>query len=273
VLPLAAVVTVAIVGFAVRSNPGPGASSPPAPSDLLERVSADGVVHIAVSNAAPQTQTSGNAYLGFDVDVAKGVASWLGVRPDIQFAPPEEILLGNGGWELSFPSHALPDGLSGVLVGPRYYTWPAWLVVQAASSIDSIAALDGAAICVVEGSSGAGWLTGTSATDTTLVTSPPVGATIIQRASDQACIAAVATGDAEASVTGRAAGHRLRQPRPPRHHRIAGDPAAARAPWCATRTPSGIQLPSRPPSMQPSPTSGPRASSRSCRAVRSGVRT
>lgn len=200
-LPLAAAVIVVVAGLAIRSNLGPGATSSAGPNDMLGHIRAGGVVHIAVSNEAPQAQTTGGAYIGFDVDVANAVAGWIGVRPDLQFVSPNEILRGTGDWELAFPSHTLPDSLTAAVAGPHYYMWPAWLIVEDGSAFDSIAALNGTAICVVDGAPGADWLAGASTPDTAYVASAPLDASIVRRATDELCLAALASGEAQAAVT------------------------------------------------------------------------
>lgn len=201
-LPLAAVVTVAVIGLGIRSTFSPGASPSADTNDMLARIRADGVVHIAVSNETPQAETTGGAYIGFDVDVARAVWGWLGVLADVTFVSPAEILQGNGDWQLAFPSHSLKDDIPGAFVGPRYYGWPSWLVVASDSPVASIEGLSGAAICVVAGTSADAWLTGASLpTDTTSTIPAPLDATIVQRATDNDCLAALASGDAQAAVT------------------------------------------------------------------------
>ena len=200
-LPLAAVVTVAVVGLAVRFNLGPGATPSPRSDDLLARITADGVVRIAVSDEAPQAPTTGGAFIGFDVDVAQALAAELGVRADLQLVAPGTIVLGEGSWELALPSRSLPDDLIGAIAGARYYDWPAWLVVEAESSVDSIDDLNGSAICVVAGSPGAAWLSGTNVRDTAFSVEAPFDAKAVPRPNDEACLTALAAGEADAAVT------------------------------------------------------------------------
>ena len=200
-MPMAAVLTIVVAGLALRVGFGPGATPTPRPGELLARITADGVVRIAVSNEAPQTATTGGAYIGFDVDVANAVAEALGVRADIQMLAPDEILAGSGTWELAFPSSALPDPLVGALLGPGYYAWPDWLVVESGSAVTTVDDLAGSTICVVEGSPGAAWLVGDAPVLADFPFPAPAAATSIERASDEACIAALADGQAQAAVT------------------------------------------------------------------------
>ena len=199
-LPLAAVVTIAVVGLAVRFNIGPGATPSPR-GDLLAQIIADGVVRIAVSNEAPQIPTTGGAFAGFDVDVAQALADELGVRAEVQLVPPGAILLGEGSWELALPSALLPDDLVGAVAGPAYYDWPAWIVVESDASATTIGDLDGADICVVVGSPGAAWLANGSPRDAAISLSAPIGAIAVPRPSDEACRSALANGEADAAVT------------------------------------------------------------------------
>lgn len=199
-LPLAAVVTIAVVGLAVRFDIGPGATPSPR-GDLLAQITAHGVIRIAVSNEAPQIPTTGGAFAGFDVDVAQAVTDELGVQAEIQLVAPGSILLGEGDWELAFPSRTLPEALIGAVPGARYYDWPAWLVVETGSSVDSVADLDGSEICVVAGSPGAAWLAGITVRDTELSLAVPVDAAAVTRPDDEACLTALAIGEADAAVT------------------------------------------------------------------------
>jgi len=200
-LPLAAVVTIAVVGLAVRFGLGPGATPSSGPRDLLARVAEAGVVRIAVSNEAPQTPTTGGAFTGFDVDVAQAVAAKLGLRAELQLMGPDKILQGSDTWELAFPSHSLPGDLIGAVSGARYYDWPAWLVVGTGSSVDSIDDLNGSQICVVTGSPGVAWLAGGDLRDTAFSLAVPFQATAVERPDDEACLEALATGEANAAVS------------------------------------------------------------------------
>lgn len=193
-LPLAAVITVAVVGLALRFNLGPG-------DDLLARITADGVVRIAVSNEAPQAPTTGGAFIGFDVDVARALAAELGLRAYVELVEPGTIILGEGDWELAFPSRPLPDDLTGAIAGARYYDWPAWLVVETGSSVDSSDDLDGSGICVVGGSPASAWLAGTNVRDTEFPIAAPFEAIAVPRPNDEACLSALASGEADAAVT------------------------------------------------------------------------
>ena len=200
-VPLAAVLTIVVAGLALRIGFEPGASPTANPRDLLARIRADGVLRIAVSNEAPQTAGTGGAYIGFDIDVARAVAEELGVQADIPMLSPDEILAGTGNWELAFPSSTLPDPLVGATLGPAYYAWPDWLVVESEAAVTTIDELAGSTICVVEGSQGAAWLAADGSALSDFPLSPPADATAIERASDEACTVALAEGEAQAAVT------------------------------------------------------------------------
>lgn len=199
-LPLAAVVTIAVAGLAIRFNEGPGATSSPTP-DMLARIRAAGVVHIAVTNQTPQIPTSGGEFAGFDIDVARALARELSATSELQLVSPDSILQGTGDWELALPSVVLPSQLQGALAGAAYYEWPIWLVVESGASIVSAGDLDGARICAVEGSAGASWLAGAAVRDLTVTPATPLRPTAVGAASDEACIAALADGTADAALT------------------------------------------------------------------------
>jgi ABC-type amino acid transport substrate-binding protein len=200
-LPLAAVVTFAVVGLAIQVNLPPGASPSPRYADLLARITAERVVRIAVSNEAPQIPTTGGASAGFDVDVARALAEQLGVRAEVQLVPPGTIVLGEGNWELALPSALLPVSLDGAVAGPAYYNWPAWIVVESDSSVTSIDDLNRARICVVAGSPGAAWHARRPARDLAISLLMPVNTTAVNRPNDEACLSALADGEADAAVT------------------------------------------------------------------------
>jgi ABC-type amino acid transport substrate-binding protein len=174
---------------------GPAATPAPSP-DLLARLLASGGIGIAVSNGAPQTVAQGGAYIGFDVDVAKAIARQLGMQADVTPLDPNSFAAGS--WDLALAGHAR-QSLTGVLVSEPYAWWPVWLAVPEASSLTDVAGISGARVCVVAGSAGADWLDGRVAG--VGGGSAPPGVVPVARASDDACVAAVAAGEADALLT------------------------------------------------------------------------
>jgi ABC-type amino acid transport substrate-binding protein len=176
---------------------GPGSSTPP---DLLGKLRALGTVRIAVTADPPQTTAAGGAVIGFDVDVARELATSLGLDGEVSVVAGTDILNGRGGdWDIGLPSRGSPVG-SGVTAGPAYYAWPSWLVTNATSAITSVAELDGATICAVSGTAGLELLRGGAASEGTGF-KLPTGAIVLERANDAECIEALRSGQAAAAVT------------------------------------------------------------------------
>jgi ABC-type amino acid transport substrate-binding protein len=172
---------------------GPGAT--PVPSlDLLARLRETGTIRIAVSNGAPQTVSSGGAYIGFDVDVAEAAAAELGLHARVSAVARDDFLTSD--WDVLLPGGAGVVQSRGDASEPYAY-WPIWLAAGPASTVTDLESLASATVCVVVGSTGAAWLTGDSGTEAP----PPVPAGILKRASDDECVAAVTDGTADAMVS------------------------------------------------------------------------
>jgi cystine transport system substrate-binding protein len=172
---------------------GPAATPEPTP-DLLARVMAAGSVEIAVRSTAPQTVSQGGAYIGFDIDVAKAVAQQLGLRADVTAVDPGAF--SSSTWQVALPGHDA-SGLGGAVSQPYAY-WPVWLAAGEGSAVTDLASLSGARVCVIHDSAGADWLAGKASGATTAA---PTGATALVLSSDDACVAAVSDGRADALVT------------------------------------------------------------------------
>ncbi|HEX5015734.1 MAG TPA: transporter substrate-binding domain-containing protein [Candidatus Limnocylindrales bacterium] len=182
---IAAALAIAIGGLLVWQTriTGPGAT--PAPSlDLLGRLRESGTIRIAVSSGPPQTVSAGGAYIGFDVDVAEAIAGELGLDADVSavadFAAGEADLLLPGGTGAG----------GGAEASEPYAYWPILLAAGAESPVTDLASLAGARICVVEGSTGAAWLAAQG-----------TAGSVLGRASDDECVAAVTDGSADAMVS------------------------------------------------------------------------
>ena len=193
----AAVLVVAVVLFRPPVVNGPGSSTPP---DLLARLQTEGTVRIAVTGDAPQTTAAGGAVIGFDVDVARELATSLGLDGEVSVVAGTEILAGRGGdWDIGLPSRGSFVG-SGVTAGPAYYAWPSWLVTDATSAVTTAAELEGATICAVSGTAGLAWLRGEAASEGTGF-ERPTGATVLERPNDAECVGALRSGQAAAALT------------------------------------------------------------------------
>jgi hypothetical protein len=150
---------------------GPAATPAPSP-DLLARLMAAGTVEIAVSNGPPQTVSQGGAYIGFDVAVAKAIAERLGLKAQVTAVAPDAF--PSSSWNLALPGHSI-GSLSAVDASDPYAWWPVWLAAPAGSPVTDVTALGTARVCVVRGSAGADWLSGTTGTGGRATTTAPRG--------------------------------------------------------------------------------------------------
>jgi ABC-type amino acid transport substrate-binding protein len=195
-MTVAASLTLAIgLLLAIQIMPaGPAATPEPSP-DLLARIIDAGSVEIVVSDGAPQTVSQGGAYIGFDVDIAKAVAEQLGLHANVTFVAPDGF--GSGGWDLALPGHSAAT-LGGVRASDPYSWWPVWLAAPEGSPVTDLASLGAGRVCVVGGSAGASWLAGGTANSSNPAPSP---ASTVTTGSDEACVAAVMDGRADAMLT------------------------------------------------------------------------
>lgn len=186
---LAAVVVIAVVAAAVAL---PGIVGSPAPSgDVLDALHAAGAIRMLVPEGPPQTVTAGGVRIGFDVDVARALAEELSLEPEVMPVEVDPDLPASA-WDVSVGMRDL-----GAIGESRPYAyWPAWLATDVDSGLTTLDAVAGHPICIVGSSAAEGWLR---------VIPPrapaPSGPVVVRAQSDDACIAALADGRAEALVT------------------------------------------------------------------------
>ena len=193
---IAAALAIAVGGLLITQTIGPGPAAIPSPSlDLLARLRASGSVTIAVSNGAPQTVSAGGAHIGFDIDVADAIAMELGLGGRVSALATEDFATTD--WDLALPG-GTRAGRSGGIASDPYAYWPIWLATGSASPVTDLASLASARVCIVRGSTGAAWLAGEMTSDGPHV---PAGASAVEAATDDDCVAAVTDGRADAMVT------------------------------------------------------------------------
>jgi ABC-type amino acid transport substrate-binding protein len=192
---IAAALAIAIGGLFLsgRMVSGPGATPGPSP-DLLGRLRAAGTIRVAVSNGPPQTVSAGGAYIGFDVDVAEAIAGELGLEARVSAVAGNDFATTD--WDLSLPGGGA--AAAGGVTSEPYAYWPIWLAAGSASPVTDLASLGSARVCVVEGSTGAGWLAGETSGEGVRA---PAGVSVVTAASDDACVAAVTHGGADAMAS------------------------------------------------------------------------
>ena len=146
------------------SNGGEGATE--AVDDLLAEIMSRGTIRISTDpNYAPQSflDEDGN-FVGFDVDVAKEIASRLGV--EVEFVTPDWDLItaGNWGdqWDMSVGSMTITTARQKILdfATPPYYYTPAQFAAVDGSGVETLEDLNGAAVCVGASTTYESWLMG-----------------------------------------------------------------------------------------------------------------
>lgn len=137
---------------------------------------------------------------GFDVDVAKAVGEGLGV--ETCFATPDWDIITAGSWadkwDVSIGSMTVTTARQQILdfSVPYYYT-PAMIAVRADAGINSLADLDGKALCVGTSTTYEFWLNGDTeglGLPASSIYAQPPNVTVVPLPTDQECAQAIAAG-------------------------------------------------------------------------------
>jgi ABC-type amino acid transport substrate-binding protein len=197
------VIAASLVGYLVGGARPLFVIAPDRPADRLDEVRAAGTVRIAVRPDRPQAVAADGTVDGFDVDVAREIGRSLGVAVQIVRLPSADLLAGRDRWDVALASvdEGSVDAGAFVLTDP-YYTWRRVLVVPAGSRAASVDDVRGQPICAVSGDAGQAWLVGASdGSRPTGTAAPPIPSSLILGASDDECLAALASGEVAATVT------------------------------------------------------------------------
>lgn len=171
------------------------------PQSVLEVIRASGTVRIAVQPGGPQAAGQGG-FNGFDIDVAETLAGRLGARAEVVVQPVNEIFSSGGQeYQIGLPSAPVdPEAEALYLATEPYYYWPIYAVTLEEQPVNSVADLDGQAVCAVAGSPGETWVSGVDRGSLLVRAEPPL-ALVVTRTNDEACLAEVRSGAARAFVT------------------------------------------------------------------------
>lgn len=185
----------AIAGIAVVVGTQLIRPDQPEQPDLRTRVLDAGVLRVAVRAEAPQALVPDSRLSGFDVDVARELASRLGVDVDLVTVTARQAGAGaaRGAWDISIaslPAAAFDPEV--IEAGPAYYAWPRYVLVPAASPLVSPDGLAGQVVCAVAGDAGADWASTSLASGS---------ATVVTRPTDEACLTELDAGNVSAVVT------------------------------------------------------------------------
>jgi beta-lactam-binding protein with PASTA domain/ABC-type amino acid transport substrate-binding protein len=184
----------------------PAPTVPTPAGDLLARIQAAGSIRVNVDpNGGQWSMLRANGtFDGYDVRVAREIASRLGV--DVQFTtfPMEEVVAGtwNGRWDIAMGHLATTEQRQQVLDFTQPYTYdPLQVAATGESGITDYAGLAGSPLCVASHSSAVDWLNG-ALTLTGMpgaAAAPPEGATPFVVTLDQRCRNLITNGGPEFS--------------------------------------------------------------------------
>ena len=185
-----------------------GGGAAEAADDLLAEIMSRGTIRISTDpNYAPQSflDEDGN-FVGFDVDVAKEIASRLGV--EVEFVTPDWDLItaGNWGdqWDMSVGSMTITTARQEILsfATPPYYYTPAQFAAVDGSGVETLEDLHGAAICVGASTTYESWLMGDMEglglpAASFYVDAPPADVSIVPLTVDNDCVQQIQAGRQE----------------------------------------------------------------------------
>ncbi len=198
-----------VAPVAPQSAPGSGGGgAAEAADDLLAEIMSRGTIRISTDpNYAPQSflDEEGN-FVGFDVDVAKEIASRLGV--DVEFVTPDWDLItaGNWGdqWDMSVGSMTITTARQEILsfATPPYYYTPAQFAALDGSGVETLEDLNGATICVGVSTTYESWLMGDMEglglpAASFYVDTPPADVSIVPLTVDNDCVQQIQAGRQE----------------------------------------------------------------------------
>jgi polar amino acid transport system substrate-binding protein len=197
----------------VQTTPatGEGAAAPAATEDdLLADILDRGTIRVSTDpNYEPQSFLNADGeFVGFDVDVAREIASRLGV--EIEFVTPDWDLITAGSWggqwDMSVGSMAITNGRDEVLdfAHPPYYYTPAQFAATTESGLTSLDQLNGQTICVGLSTTYETWLNGDleglGLPASSYYHEPPTDVTVIPLQTDNECAQQIQAGRNEFSA-------------------------------------------------------------------------
>jgi polar amino acid transport system substrate-binding protein len=186
------------------------AESEAAGDDLLADIQARGAIRVSTDpNYAPQSFLGPDGeFQGFDIDVAREIATRLGV--EVEFVTPDWdiITAGNWGdqWDMSVGSMTVTTGRQQVLdfADPPYYYTPAQFAAAEGSGIESVEDIAGQTVCVGVSTTYESWLNGDMEAlglpEASLYAEPPADVTVFPLTTDNECVQSIQAGREEFQV-------------------------------------------------------------------------
>ena len=179
-------------------------------ADLLGEIEERGTIRVSTdANYAPQSYLDeGGNFVGFDIDVATEIAERLGVEAEFVTPDWDVITAGNWGgqWDMSVGSMTVTTDRQAVLdfAEPAYYYTPAQFAAADGSGVESLADIDGQAVCVGLSTTYETWLSGDVAglglPETSFYADPPANISIVPLQTDNDCFQSIQAGRDEFSV-------------------------------------------------------------------------
>ena len=189
-----ALLVVAGVLLLRSGNPSVGPSPSPGPvggNDLLAHVRTSGVLRVAIVADYPNVPLSGGAYDGIDIDVAREIASRLGVRAEIVPASVADLQAGNWAakWDVVMGMTVTRTAQRALDFGQPYRFQPALVAVRSDLGITTIAGLTGRTLCLGDDVAVGQWLDGSlDVVSASPVVPPPTGVVRQVATTDSACL-------------------------------------------------------------------------------------
>jgi polar amino acid transport system substrate-binding protein len=204
--PTAAPTTAPSVAASVAPTEAPSVAPTVDPNSLLGKVIAAGKIRISTDpNYAPfsSMNTATGQYEGFDTSTAVEAVKRLGaaVGKDIQIewvTPSWDLITAGswaGRWDISIGSMSVTIGRAKVVdfADPYYYDYGG-VGVPTASTVQTLADLNGKTVCVGAATTYEQWLNGTLQIVDPTMLQPPTGVKLTSLPTDNECIQALAAG-------------------------------------------------------------------------------
>lgn len=176
-------------------------------STQLGAIEESGTIRVSTdANYEPQSFLDPNGeFVGFDIDVAREIGRRLGVEVEFMTPDWDVITAGNWGgqWDMSVGSMTVTTARQEVLdfAEPAYYYTPAQFAAADGSGIDTLADLEGQAICVGVSTTYETWLAGDmeglGLPATSIYEQPPAGISIVPLTTDSECPQSIQAGREE----------------------------------------------------------------------------
>jgi polar amino acid transport system substrate-binding protein len=176
------------------------------PNSLLGKIIASGKLRVSTDpNYAPfsSLNTATNTYEGFDTSTAEETVKRLSaaVGKDIQIdwqTPSWDLITAGswaGRWDISIGSMSVTVGRAKVVdfTDPYYYDFGS-IAVPTASTVQTLADLNGKTICVGAATTYEQWLNGTLEIVDPTMLKPPTGVKLTSLPTDNECVQALAAG-------------------------------------------------------------------------------